>query len=516
MSGSNEFNPYDAGLMAPATTGEPLRFSPVKPAGEYNPYDAGVMRGQTSSSGYPDMTPGPPDPNAPKKSVLSTSFAKLPTDTRPPSFWETMLDPGAGNVRVGTAMREAYRDTPPIVGPASRDWINRQNRLPRAMLGTAADVVDVAGKGLAAAGTGITTNISEFLSGGNPQLARDLTLGQQVVPVAQATTFGPRMTRIGGKDVPTGGEPILRKPVTTVEQADALYGPLIKTATESDFRLRPEFTQQWVEGLDKYGPQSSFEKAAQPEGTPVTQLAGRLKTAAETTSLDNIKSIQGTDRMIQTAIQDELKAGRTDNARQMRDMLQEFRDKYTDPPPNMYSGNEGGIQAFRNSIKAYAARSRMDEVQGIVDSTEGNTNRATLIASRLNAFLDKDRNVRGWSPEEKAAVRRAANAGFVSELLRSSGSRIGAIIASAASGVPIVAYPANVGTSMLLRNTADARRVAMVDQALGTLGRGVPQPGAVAPPPGPGIPPPAAMMAARYAPLLGLLGQLQANEEASR
>ena len=113
-------------------------------------------------------------------------------------------------------------------------------------------------------------------------------------------------------------------------------------------------------------------------------------------------------------------------------------------------------------------------------------------------------------------MRRAANAGFVSELLRSSGSRIGAIIASAASGVPIVAYPANVGTSMLLRNTADARRVAMVDQALATLGRGVPQPGTVAPPPGPGIPPPTAMMAARYAPLVGLLGQLQANEEASR
>ena len=254
---------------------------------------------------------------------------------------------------------------------------------------------------------------------------------------------------------PTGGEPLLRRPVNTVEQADELYQPLIKTATESNFRLRPEFTRQWTEGLDKYGPQSAFERAAQPEGTPVTQLVGRLKAASETASLDNIKSIQGTDRMIQTAIQDELKAGRSDNARQMRDMLQEFREKYTNPPPNMYSGNEGGIQAFRDSIKAYAVRSRMAEVQGIVDSTEGNPNRATLIATRLNAFLDKDRNVRGWSDAEQAAVRRAANAGFISELLRSSGSRIGAIIASAASGAPIIAYPANVGTSMLLRSTAE-------------------------------------------------------------
>ena len=205
MSETNEYDPYASGDMAPPAPGTPPRYSPVQPAGDYDPYASGAMgpRGG-SSGGYPDMTPGPPDPNAPKRPLLSTSFEKLPTDTRPPSFWQTMLDPGAGNVRVGTAMKEAYRDTPPVVGPAARDWINRQNRLPRAMLGTAADAVDVAGKGIAAAGTGVTANISELLSGGNPQLARDLTLGQQVAPVVQATTFGPRMARIGSKDVPHG------------------------------------------------------------------------------------------------------------------------------------------------------------------------------------------------------------------------------------------------------------------------------------------------------------------------
>ena len=505
MSESNEYNPYTAGQMTLPATQEPTRYAPQ----EFNPYDTKVMQGGTGY-GYPDMTP------TPRKPILETSFSTLPTDARPQGFWDTMLAPGEGNVRVGTAIKEAYRDTPPLVGPAVRDWINSQPRPTRAIVGTAADVADTVAKGVGAVGTGITANISEFLSGGNPQLARDLTQIQAVTPVAQATTFGPRMARVGGRDVPTGGEPEYRRPHGTVEQADALYQPLIKEAMTSDFRLHPEFTKEWVSGLDKYGPQSAFERAASPEGTPVTHLAKQLQTASETASLDNIQSIQGIDRKIQTAIKEELKAGRDDNARQMRDMLQEFRDKYTNPPPNMYAGNEAGIQAFRDSIKGYAIKSRMAEIENIVNSTEGSAQPANLIASRLNAFLNSEKNVRGWSTEEKAAVKRAANSGYIEELMRYGGSRLGALIASSVSGVPIVTGPANVGLSMFLRNTAESRRIAAVNEALATLGYNIPQPGKVSPPPGPGIPSPAAMTAARYAPLVGLLGDSLADREANR
>lgn len=509
MSESNEYNPYAAGHMTLPATQEPARYAPQ--ASEFNPYDTKAMQGGTGY-GYPDMTPTPGEP---RKPILSTSFSSVPTEARPPRFWDTMLAPGEGNVRVGTAIKEAYRDTPPVVGPGARDWINSQDRLPRAVLGTAADVADTLGKGAAAVGTGITSNISEWLSGGNPKLARDLTQIQAVTPVAQLTTPGPRMLRVGGKDVPTGGEPLPRKPVNTVEQADALYQPLIKEAMTSDFQLRPEFTQSWVKGLDRYGPQSAFERAAQPEGTPVTQLVGRLKTAAETTSLDNIQSIQGTDRMIQTAIQEELKAGRTDNARQMREMLQEFRETYTKPPPEMFTGDQGGIQAFRDSIKGYAAKSRMDEVQGIVDSTEGHPQRANLIASRMNAFLSNEKNVRGWSDTEKAAVRKAADPGFIDETLRYGGSRLFGMMLSATSGIPWVAAPANAGGSMVIRHSAEARRIAAIDKALAELGKAVPQPGTV-PVNGPRMPSQLALTAARYAPLVGLLGEADYGNESSR
>jgi len=467
-------------------------------------------------SSYPDMTPTPG-----KRSILDTSFNTVPSDTRPGgSLWDA-------NVRVGTEMKQTYRDTQPIVGPAARQWIGNQGWLGRNVLGPAADVADVLGKGASAAGAGVLANLSEIGSGGNPKLARDVHAALQILPVVQTS-----MPPVAGPIVPkapsfTGDMPPLARPpgapagptspsyqpeaVPIKTPADALKvaSGLYKTADASDFQLHPQFTHDWLDSLDQYQKQTPAGQAAAGPNATTSLIADLRKTADA--PLDSIQSIQEVDKTIQDAISNQYRDGTlSPEGRQMRQILQDFRQRYSNVPPEHMSGSPQGIQAFNDARSAYAAYSRMNDLQGVVDSTEGNPNRATLIASRTNAFLNDPDNVRGWTPDEIATARKAANSGFLQEWMRAEGSRlvgIGTAVTGGGLTGALAAVPAQVGLSYAVRNAAENMRLARLQNAIGVLGQRVPQPGTVPPRPPPFMPPQSVVSAARYAPLVGLLGQ---------
>lgn len=448
-------------------------------------------------STYPDMTPTPG-----KRSILDTNFNAVPSDTRPGgSLWDA-------NVRVGTEMKQTYQDTPPIVGPAVRQWIGNQGWLGRNILGPAADAGDAAYKGTAAAGAGVLANLSEIASGGDPRLARDVHAALSIAPVLQSGVpmVGPNL---GAREPYTGGAPLERKSINTPEGGMEFYKPQIKMAEQSDFSLAPKFTDDWLASLEDHTTTSPAGKAVNPEAPPVAKLIDDLRNTASA-PLDNIKSIQEVDQRIQRAISEQSgSAGDPNQVRQMRAIQQDFRNRYSNVPPDQYTGSPQGIAAFQDSLKSYAAVSRLRDVQGLIDSTEGNPNRSTLLASRLNAFLNDDRNTKGWNPAEIASMRQAANSGFLQEWMRAQGSRLVGIGGAALAGPigALVGVPAQVGMSYALRNAMEDMRLNKVREAMYTLGQRVPQPGTVPPTPVPPALPQSAITAARYAPLVGLLGQ---------
>jgi hypothetical protein len=300
-------------------------------------------------------------------------------------------------------------------------------------------------------------------------------------------------------------------PISTPEDAMRVYKPQIQAAEASDFRLAPNFTKDWLGSLEDHTTQTPFGKAINPNAPPVEKLIEDLRLGAQA-PLENIKSIQEAEAKIHRAITEQSGPNGDPNlVRQMRQVLQDFRDRYENVSPDQYTGSPEGLEAYQNSVKSYAAVSRLREVQGIIDSTEGNANRANLIASRTNAFLNDKRNIKGWSDDEIAAVRKAADAGYLSELLRTYASRLSGIGAFAVGGLPAAAatVPIQVGLAYGSRNMAENARIAGLQRAMSVLGQGVPQPGTVpAPRVGP-TPPQTAISAARYAPLVGLLGETQ-------
>lgn len=547
---------------------------------------------------YPDMTPGPP-----RTPILSTSFHSVPSKERDEKLWDYGLMPPVGrlsglNTRVGTAMKETYRDTPNIVPETGQDWTEQNlGWMGRNVVSPAITGINAAGKGLAAAGTGVTANLAELASGGNPRLARDVNAALTVLPVAQAhmppvggpvvrpepklpppgapivappgpvslpqltkaveqatppnwrvvapgeehvpgrdyrmnQTTGQREVNVGGPvvgpdnltipkppadatTVPTRPQlpPTLTEalPTGTIEEAMKVYEPQIKAAEGSDFRLTPKFTEDWTGTLDKYGPTSRAGVAVNPDLTPVQKLVAALRrTHSEDAPLDNIKSIQETEQRIRLAIEEQSGPnGLPSQVREMEDILHKFRDHYTKFDPDHYTGSPEGVQAYKDSLQSYAAVSRMRDIQDLIDRTEGNPNRNNLIATRVNNWLSDKRNTKGWSDAEIAEVRKAVAGGVLPELVRTIGSRLVGIGGAAAGGIPgmLAAVPAQVGISYMAREGQTAARLGALQRAIGMLGERVAQPGTVpATRVGP-VPPQAAISAARYAPLVGLLGE---------
>jgi hypothetical protein len=473
------------------------------------------------------MTPGPPP------GVLNTSFKNLPTNERPDaSLWDTITT-GGGNLRdaaarIGTEMNQTYRDTPDAITPYARDAVAGTGWLGRNVGAPVIEGVNSAVKDGSAIGAGGLAALSEIFSGGDPRLARDVHALLQVLPVAQVNSppmigpYVPREPSYTGKlppaDFPPPGaggptSPIYQPttvPIKTPEDALSVARGLYKSADASGAQLHPQFTHDWLDSLDQYGNQTPAGLASAGPNATADLISSLRKTADA--PMDSIQSIKEVDGTIQSAISKEYGSnGLSPEGKEMRQILQDFRNRYENVPPDQMSGSPQGIQDFQNARQAYAAYSRMRELQGVVDSTEGNPNRATLIASRANAFLNDPKNVRGWNDDEISAVRNAANSGFLQEWMRAEGSRLVGIGGAVMPGWmgKVVGVPAQVALSYAVRNGAENMRLAQLQKAMGVLGQRVPQPGTVPPQPPPFMPAQSAVTAARYAPLVGLLGQSQ-------
>jgi hypothetical protein len=409
----------------------------------------------------------------------------------------------------------AAGNTPDILTPKAIQgaydnlgWMGRNVVGPLAQGANA--VVSPVVREVARLGAGGTAAASEIIGGGDPEKARDVNALAQILPVV---TYGmpyvppDLMTRSPSVDT-TGPFPKATVDIRTPADAAKVVTDLYRRADSSDFTLKPQFTQDFVSGLDKYQPQTPAGAASASSTHPVASLIADLKKTASA-PMDSIASIQDVDQNIQKAISQNL--GDPDTVRQMRAILRDFRDRYTNIPPDQYTGSPQGIVDFNNARQGYAAQSRMNEVQGIVDSTQGNPNRATLISSRINGFLNDTDNTAGWTPDEIASLRKAAATGFVPEWLRAGGSRLLAIGAGAAHGLigGAGAMTADVAGSYMLRNTAENMRLRQIGEVQRLLGQRVPQPGTVPQAPTPSL---LTSPALRYAPLTGLLAQPQPSQ----
>lgn len=445
------------------------------------------------------MTPGP-------RKILDTSYHQLPTREGGGMPWDNWQPPSFTGMadRVGTAVKQAYRDTPELFSPEQRKAVADSGFLGNWVLDPLMGVANTIPKGAAAVGTGVTANLAEIAGAGDPQKVRDAHALLTLAPIMAATAppFVPNVARPNADLPPSarvqetmGPEPRPRTPLKTPEDAQPFVDALYKKADESGVVVDPGLTTGFLSDLDKYKPRSKAGLATEGP-SPTNDLITRLK-KLENEPIRDMQGIQDVDQQIQRAIDEQYTpTGMTTYGKQMRDILADFRQRTETVAPELKTARD-----------AYAAQKRMEAVQRIIDNTEQYDNPASAIRTQVRTFLRNDRNTRGWTDEEIASLRRAGDSGFLTDYLRAEASRLSGIAMAVSPDLltKVLGVPAQVALSYASRDALTNLKRNQLAKTMALTGERVPQPGRVAMPPAAPPPYPLLSTGTRYAPLTGLL-----------
>jgi hypothetical protein len=123
---------------------------------------------------------------------------------------------------------------------------------------------------------------------------------------------------------------------------------------------------------------------------------------------------------------------------------------------------------------------KMDDLERMKARADGTKNPQTSFQTQINNMLNNDARMRGYSDEEKAALRDAGTNGAIGGVLHVFGSRLIPVIASTIElrHGPVSSALAGAATYTLgsgMRTAENWMQTRRYNQALEMLGQGVPR-----------------------------------------
>lgn len=438
--------------------------------------------------------------------------------------------------RIGNAIVSGYQNTPPLLTPEARAQLESTiggkyivspiNQL----LGVGAGVVGAIGGGLGQAAYDAGNAI------GGPAMGRDVYMGAQVAPVAsmgagmprveapaveaprpqfvsermapppvegqgtlgrinqllqhdnaEVAGQGPQPPAVSPASAPAAIEP---PPLALVPKSSAeakqIAGTFYDQADKAGGTLTPQFTDKFIDGVTANAPQTEAGQAVAGQ-SPVTNLVDRLQSLKGKPM--TLQAAQEVDEALGNLIDKEYGVkGMSKDGRKLAGIQSDFRDQIENAGPGDITGGTSGFDALGPARQAWSQAMKMDDLERIQARAELTDNPATSVRTQIRSLLNNPARVRGYSPEEIAALRTAAARGALGGLLHVFGSRL----------VPIMAVGAEAGTHGLtaglaaggvahfgtaaLRNLATRNASSRLNNVMEVLGRGVPQ-NALLPPP---------------------------------
>jgi hypothetical protein len=139
------------------------------------------------------------------------------------------------------------------------------------------------------------------------------------------------------------------------------------------------------------------------------------------------------------------------------------------------------LDALAPARKAYSQAQKLDTIERIQERANMTDNPETSVRTQIRNLLTNDRMSRGFTDEEKAALRDAANRGTIATALHIMGSRLVPIIAGGVgSAGGFTGAVAGAVAGHVLNEAARAGESALARRRMGNalteIGRGVPPP----------------------------------------
>jgi hypothetical protein len=456
--------------------------------------------------------------------------------------------------KIGSAMAEGWRATPQILTPEAEEG---QRRLWGPIMGGAINNLYRGGTDVLAAGNALMYGVAEGANQitGDPRAGRDALMIQQLLPMAsrpgprqsavmaeRAATppptaepprfvsehFAPNVSELDPRNAietlirhdnaenpppapdrgaPNQGTvqatetpPVPAKAPPVVDEAPlpgtSAYAKQVASAyydiaDKSGGTLTPQVTNKFVDAVEAAGKQTKAGKITAGEN-PVSSLAGRLQELRDEPL--TLRAAQEIDEALGDLIDKEHSVtGLSKDGTKLVDVQSKFRDMIENAGEGDITGGTTGFDALGPARKAWSQARKMDDLERIQQRAELTDNPATSVRTQIRTLLSSKTKSRGYSPEELAALKEAADRGVVGSALHVFGSRLVPLVAGGAglASGPVTAA-AMAGAAHVvgagLRAGATGIQTRRLNRAIGTIGEGVP-PNPLAPPPGQIIPP---------------------------
>lgn len=263
----------------------------------------------------------------------------------------------------------------------------------------------------------------------------------------------------------------------TSQAAKAIASRYYKQAAETGGQLTPQFTNSFIDTAKQLAPQTE-EGALFAGETPITSLTNKAELLRDRPL--SLPAAQEIDEHLGSLIDGQygLK-GLSKDGRQLLDLQSNFRNMIADAQAGDTVGGTEGFEALKSGRNAWAQAAKMQDIEKIATRAALSDNPATTIKSNVRTILSNPARVRGYSPDELAALQAAGNRGILGSTLHVFGSRLvpyaTAMMGEAHGGPAMAAVGGALGHagSSALRNGATALQNARLQNVLSVMGRNV-------------------------------------------
>lgn len=250
-----------------------------------------------------------------------------------------------------------------------------------------------------------------------------------------------------------------------------------ETAGKQRGLLDEKMADDFVGRISKIRPQQERVQALEGESEATALIKGLQNWKGKPISFDEADELDKliTKKLSSPSAVDKLTGKLTAEGHDLSEIqhsLREVMDSAT---------NQSGFKTLGEARKLWAASMRQNEVERILERASMTDNPQTAIKTGFRTLASNKTRMRGFSPEEQAAIKRAAKTGILTGSFKLLGSRLISSMtggmAGAAGGGPIgagvgmaggaaAAYPFREAAAMLQKSRANDVRRAITTRAL--------------------------------------------------
>lgn len=279
-----------------------------------------------------------------------------------------------------------------------------------------------------------------------------------------------------GAAIPVAGQILKSKPAqVTAKQIRQAASQAYKKAAQQGGVLKSKVINSFIDEASSLTPQTAEGKLLAGDD-PFTKLVDNVKLLRNKNI--SLQGAQEIDEILGNKIDSffDPKTGRlTKEGLKIQKTQQAFRKSIENAGVGDVVGSKSGFDALKEGRKLWSQAAKIDDIERIIARADQADNPATALRSGFRTLSNNPSRLRGFTNEERLAIKKAAKTGIITDTLRVMGSRL-LPIGAMATGGGVGGVAATQLGSISARGLAGKAQAKKAEKVLQTIyGRGVKQ-----------------------------------------